>query len=181
MQAWKDAAGMLDSNSSESMTVKVSVDVSNGEASMSMGISPKRADNVVNNLGKYSSQNAHEGISGYVGAIGERVHNGANQVGSMFDDIKKKLQRPQTTDQYLQTYQNFQAIKNDIFDELKADYILSKDLMGPENQATDLNVSSLISTHLRLEETDTKITPFIKVAQEVCNAQGKNLSGNCRF
>jgi len=80
----------------------------------------------------------------------------------------------------MKTYQNFQVVKNDIFDEITSDYIRAKSLMGPENQVMDTNVANLIATHILLEQTLEKMRPYEKISTRTCTEQGKNVPANCR-
>lgn len=98
----------------------------------------------------------------------------------MFDDFTEKLKNAKTTDEYLRRYQEMRAVKNDIFDEVKADYISAEELMRPEGQSENLNVASLLSTHIALQKANAELKEKIKIAEQTCRQQIQG-AGNCQY
>ena len=143
-------------------------------------MSTKGSQTIMNNLAKYNSQDSSEGLSGFVGSIGERVFASANQFEKVYDGIVAMLRKPQTTDKYMETTQILTDLKTDINKDIIKDYELAKSLIGPENQSTDMTVGKLIDTHILIESTNRFIQPYIKVSEQTCDAQDVG-NGVCRF
>lgn len=125
MTEWENAMRLLNSNSSNPEYAETERNVLRNELSH-QGMSTKGSQIIMNNLAKYNSQNASEGISGFVGSIGERVYASVNQFEKVYDGIKKMLTKPQTTDKYMETTQILSTLKLDINKEIVTDYEKAK-------------------------------------------------------
>lgn len=179
MGEWESAMKLLNSNSSDRGYAETERNVLRLEMS-DQGMSIKGSQVVMNNLAKYDSQNASEGVSGFISSIGERVYASVNQFEKVYDGIKTMLTKPQTTDKYMQTTQTLATLRTDINREILSDYEKAKSLIGPENLSADETVGKLIDTHILLESTNKFVKPYIKVAEQTCNGQSTG-EGNCRY
>lgn len=179
MTEWESAWKLLNSNSSDRGAAETERNVLRVEMS-DQGMSIKGSQVVMNNLAKYNSQNASEGVSGFISSIGERVYASINQFEKAYDGIKAMLTKPQTTDKWVERNQALTTLKMDINNEIIKDYIDTKNLIGPENLSTDETVGKLIDTHILLESTNKFIKPYIKVSEQTCDQQDAG-AGNCRY
>ena len=102
------------------------------------------------------------------------------EAGQILEDFNKKLHTPQTTDDYLRQYQDMKVVKDDIFDDIKKEYLTTRSFIGPENQTADLNVSSLLKTHRELQQMNDKLKPMIRISEQTCNQQGAG-KGTCSY
>lgn len=179
MDEWEAAMALLNSNSSDKRYAEIERNLLRDELS-AQGMSTKGSEIIMNNLAKYNSQGPSEGVSGFISSIGERVYSSITQFGKAYDDIKAMLKMPQTTDKYMERVENLTTLQSDINAEIIRDYENAKSLIGPENQSTDETVGKLIDTHILLQSTNKFVLPYIKLAEQTCNAQDTG-AGNCRF
>lgn len=146
----------------------------------SQGMSTKGSNVIMNNLAKYNSENASEGISGFISSVGTRVVASIAEFGKVYDGIKAMLKKAPTTDKYMDITHTLVNLQTAINDDIIKDYENAKSLMGPENQSTDETVAKLIDTHILLETTNKFVKPYIKVSEQTCNGASAG-EGNCRF
>ncbi|HBB27630.1 TPA: hypothetical protein DCZ36_04010 [Candidatus Gracilibacteria bacterium] len=179
MKEWENAMNLFHSTSSNPEYAETERNVLRNELS-NQGMSTKSSQVIMNNLAKYNSQHASEGLSGFVTSIGERVYASIAEFGKAYDGIRDMLTKPQTTDKYMETTQILATLKTDINDDIITDYINAKDLIGPENQSVDETVAKLIDTHVLLESTNSHARSYIKIAEQTCEGQSMG-EGNCRY
>ena len=179
MKEWENAMNLLNSNSSNPEYAETERNVLRNELSH-QGMSTKSSQVIMNNLAKYNSQHASEGLSGFVTSIGERMYASIAEFGKAYDGIKALLMKPQTTDKYMETKEILATMKTDINEEIIKDYLHAKDLIGPENQSADETVAKLIDTHILLESTNSRAKSYIKIAEQTCDGQSTG-QGNCRY
>lgn len=128
MGDWERAWKLLNSNSSDREYADVERNVLRDEMSR-QGMSTKGSNVIMNNLAKYNGQAPGEGLTGFVTDIGERVYASAGQFGKVYNDLKARLQKPQTTDRYMETTHVLETLKTDINDDILKDYENAKSLM----------------------------------------------------
>lgn len=179
MGEWRSAMDLLRSNNSNPERAETERNLLRNEVS-SQGISTKGSKVILNNLAKYDAENKHEGLSGFISSIGERVYSSIDQFSETYSGLKDNLKKARNTDEYIRTASVLATLKTDINDEIIKDYENTKSLIGPENLSADTTVGHLIDTHILLEATNAHIQPYIKVSEQTCDAQSKG-EGNCQF
>lgn len=178
MGEWENAMALLNSNSANPEYAETERNVLRNELS-NQGMSTKGSNVIMNNLAIYNSQNASEGISGFISSVGTRVVASIAEFGKVYDGIRAMFKKAPTTDKYMEiTY--ILVDNKGINKEIISDYEKAKSLMGPENQSTDETVAKLIDTHILLETTNKFVKPYIKVSEQTCNGASAG-EGNCRF
>lgn len=177
MESWRKAWTLFNGNSSSRDYAETERNLLRNELSR-QGLSTKTSGTMLNNLAEYNSQSKFEGTSGFVSSIGERVYKSVDQFEKAYAGLKAELLKPQTTDKYMENYSNLKMLKNSVNKEIIADYIKTKDLIGPENQTTDDTVGKLLDTHILLESTNRFLKPYVKLSQKTCNDQDRG-NGNC--
>lgn len=177
MENWRKAWKLFNGNSSSQEYAEVERNLLRDELSR-QGMGTKAAGTMLNNLSEYNSQSKFEGTSGFISSIGERVYKSVDQFEKTYAGLKAELLKPQTTDKYMENYSNLKMLKNTVNKEIVADYIKTKDLIGPENQTTDDTVGKLLDTHILLESTNRFLKPYVKLSQKTCNDQDRG-NGNC--
>lgn len=177
MESWRKAWTLFNGNSSSQEYAETERNGLRNELSR-QGMGTKSAQIILNNLSEYNSQSTFEGTSGFVSSIGERVYKSVDQFEKTYAGLKAELLKPQTTDKYMENYSNLKMLKNTVNKEIVADYIKTRDLIGPENQTTDDTVGKLLDTHILLESTNRFLKPYVKLSQKTCNDQDRG-NGNC--
>lgn len=125
MKSWEEAFALLNSNGADKKRADTERNVLRLEMS-TQGMSIKGSQVVMNNLAKYNSQNASEGVSGFISSVGDRVYSSIEQFEKTYNELKNMLTKPQTTDKYMETTRVLLNLKSDVNDEIIKDYEQAK-------------------------------------------------------
>lgn len=128
MQDWRDASRLLGSNSSDAEYAETEQNVLRNEMSR-QGMSSKGSQIIMNNLAIYNSQDASEGLSGFISSVGERAQKTVAQFADTFKGMADMIRNAKTTDTYMEATQSLIILKNDINDDIIKDYVNAKNLM----------------------------------------------------
>lgn len=165
------------------------------------GMNGSQTQIILNNLKACNDKIAGQGVSGALGCIGDNMKGSFDSVVKLGTDVMKAITNPagatnpvwsffgigdkttppvpKTTDEYEKMLRTVGSV-TDINAEIVSDYKRTQSLISSEILTSDMNISSLADTHLRLVKLNQYLQPYIKVSEKVCNSQNQG-EGNCSF
>ena len=143
------------------------------------GLSTKNSKAILRNLEHYNKTEEWRGISGFLADTGDRVAQGFAEFKKVYDGISSGLEESKTTDEWVQRYENIQAMETDIGKEILLDYQSLVDRIGDENLSTDQINGKLTGILAEIDTATKTLEPYRELAQKACKGQTQNESGNC--
>jgi hypothetical protein len=136
-------------------------------------LSTKAQNIILKNLENYNSKSETDygWISWFVKSVWDRIESSFNQFKDIYDQVKKDIFSPWSTEQVPKKLRNLTSVKNDINEELNAEYRKAKDLIWDENLMYNNNMWNIVEMHVSLNQIIEKVKKSVKVSENVCNKQ----------
>jgi hypothetical protein len=131
------------------------------------GLNENNSDNTLRKSKKYNLLDSDRGFTGFVRDSWERLAQTFDNLKSSFTFVPP-IETAKNTDEWLLRYKNLSIIKNNIAQEINAQFIYQMDLIGNEQVSKDDYEGKLGSIYISIEAARKKLEGYRKVARKIC-------------